>query len=311
MFFPFNFKLKPAALMVGLLMLAVPSLAACSSSGNGGGGSTEATANGNAIELGVLVIDDVATTRQRYEPLIETLSQAVGQPVVLVPLTQASQFNEAQAGGVDFIISNPLASVQLRRDNNTEILATLSRVDLGTEFGGVVIVPPDSAVNRVADLRGKKGACVSLTTAAAGCLFQMYHLQQEGVNPYTGVASITEIPSQPEIVQGVANGTFDFGFVRTGQIEQMVEAGQLPSANAVKILEPAQDGYALPHTTRLYPTWAFSVTQAASADVVNKMQQALLNIPAGDEALASANIEQFVPPVDYSPVEEVIGAFNL
>lgn len=297
--------------MVGLLLLAVPSLAACSSQGQSGGGSTEATANENAIEVGILVIDNAANTRQRYEPLIETLSKAVGQPIVLVPLTQVSQFNEAQAGGVDFIISNPLASVQLRRDYNTEMLATISQVGSGTEFGGVIIVPPDSAVNRVADLEGKKGACVSLTTAAAGCLFQMYHLQQEGVNPYTGVASITEIPSQPEIVQGVANGTLDFGFIRTGQLERMVEAGQLPSMNAVKILEPAQDGYALPHTTRLYPTWAFSVTQTAPSDVVNQMQQALLNIPAGDEALTSANIEQFVPPVDYSSVEEVTSAFDL
>ncbi len=290
-------------------MLTVSSLSACSQVNSGDGAAAESDSNG--VEVGVLVIDDITTTRDRYEPLFKELSKAVGQPIQFVPLTQASQFNEVQDGGVNFVITNPLASVQLSQNYNTELLATLSRTGTGSEFGGVIIVKSDSAINSIADLKGKTGACVSMTTAAGGCLFQMYHLQTKGVDPYLDVASIQEIPSQNVIVQTVINGEVDFGFVRSGQLERMVSQGTIPSADAVKVLEPATDSYSLPHTTRLYPDWAVSATQDAPADLVNKMQQALLNLPSDSDALSNANIEQFVPAEDYGGVNELIETFDL
>ena len=95
------------------------------------------------------------------------------------------------------------------------------------------------------------------------------------------------------------------------KIEKMVEQGLLADGSAVRILDPITDGYPVPHTTQLYPEWAVSATADVPAGLVNKMQQAMLNIPAGDEALASAKIEQIVPTVDYSKLDALIDDLNL
>lgn len=311
MLFPLTSKLKPSALLLVLMLLLVPALASCSKSQNSGGGATAAADAENAVQIGVLVaLDGTDKTRERYQPLFDELSEAVDQPVRFVPLTQRSQFSYTEAGRVDFVITQPLVSLQLRRQYDTELIATLSRPNTGTEFGGVIVVKADSPIQTSTDLAGKKGACVSTTQAAGGCLFQMYHLRQEGINPLIDL-TISEVPSQDTIVQQVVDGEAEFGFVRTGHIEKMVEQGLLADGSAVRILDPITDGYPVPHTTQLYPEWAVSATADVPAGLVNKMQQAMLNIPAGDEALASAKIEQIVPTVDYSKLDALIDDLNL
>ncbi|MGF1514099.1 MAG: phosphate/phosphite/phosphonate ABC transporter substrate-binding protein [Elainellaceae cyanobacterium] len=308
--------LKPKSLAFLLIfgLILFPSLSACSDS------NTDASLSSNnlkdakdAVRVGVLVNDSFNATQRRYELLFAEISKAIGRPVVFVSLKFESQLDMIGSEKVDFVISNPLASVQMRRLHDTEFLATASRRETGHEFGGVIVVRPDSSIAAAADLRGKKGACLSMRTAAGGCLFQLYHLQQKGIdlsNPSDDI-SIEEIPSQTGVAQAVIDGDVDFGFIRTGQLEKMVNEGSLSSLDNLRVLEPIQDDYPLARTTQLYPTWAISALQDTPDELVEQMRQALLDIPEGHEALTRAGFDQLVPPVNYSEIDVLIESLNL
>ena len=311
-------RFRQISIVIGTATILATPLVGCSSPENkalDSDSTAENTANrrsDDTVQVGVLVIRDIESTRQQYEPVLNYLSEQIGRPFLLVPLAQESQFLEVEQGRVDFLISNPLASVQIQRLYNTELIATQSLPDTGTEFAGQIIVRSDSKINSIADLAGKKGACVSLETAAGGCLFQILYVQQNGVNPFLDFESLTEIPSQNDIVLKVVNGDIDFGFIRTGQLETMVANNLLTEVDQVRILNPKQDGgFIYKHTTRLYPTWPVSATSNASPELVESVRQTLLDMPADSPALTAAGIESFVPAVDYTAISQLVDELKL
>lgn len=308
-------QLKQTPLLVGLLLsLALP-LASCSSNSltsETGGTETSTAQSDNAIQVGVLVNRDIEFARQRYGAMLDYLAKETGRAVTLIPLTQQSQFIEVERGSIDILISNPVASTQLQRLYGTELLASQSLAEAGTQLGGLIIVRSDSTINQLQDLANRKGACVSLEAAAGGCLFQMLHLQENNINPLLDLGGIVEIDSQDEIVKQVIAGDMDFGFIHTGQLESMINRGLLSDASQVRILDAKQEnGFTFEHTTRLYPGWAVSAASNAGDELVSTISQAVLNLSADSSALEGTGIEGFVPPVDYSSIDQLIQALKL
>ena len=262
-------------------------------------------------KLGILSINSAVSVTERYSPLIDYLKQTTGYQFELVPLTQETQFELASEKAIDFITTNPLAGVQVQRLYQTEFLVTYSLPQTKTEFSGLIIVNAESEIQTLEDLRGKKGACVNLETAAAGCTFQMYHLLQQGINPKTDFASLIENKSQENIVLGVLNGVLDFGFIRTGQLEKMQAKGLLYGKEELRVLEPIDDDFFYAHTTALYPEWSIAVLPHVDQDIAQQVEQALLTIPPDDPTLKSIGIEEFVPAVSYSKLETLIEELQL
>ncbi len=263
------------------------------------------------VRVGILAIDSAVSINKQYDPLLTYLSEVTGRPFQLVPLTQASQFTKVAENELDFTLNNPLAAVQIRRLYQTKFLTTHSRIQTGTKFGGLIIVRKDSEINKIEDLRGKKGACVNFQTAAAGCIFQVYHLRQKGIDPFKDFSSFIENKSQDNIVLAVLNGTIDVGFIRTGQLEKMMSEGTLTSMNELKSLEPVNDEFPEVHTTKLYPEWPFAALKNTDPKLVETVKEALLNIPKNHPALAAAQLESFVPATDYTAVEQLIETLKL
>lgn len=211
--------------------------------------------NPGSIRVGVLTIRSAVAASAQYRPIVDYLEAELGVPFTLVPLTQEEQFELVGAGELDFVFSNPLAAVQLRRLHDIEFLATLSRVNTGMEFGGLIIARADSGLEHIEDIRAKRVACVAFETAAGGCNFQVMHLLERGITP-DDFGSFSEISSQDNIVLAVLSGSEDVGFIRSGQLEKMLAEGTLISLDEIQIIDRANDDFYFPHTTRLYPEWS-------------------------------------------------------
>lgn len=267
--------------------------------------------SGQPVRVGILAIDSATSVHERYSPLLDYLSDATGRPFVLVPLSQDSQFTEVAEGKLDFTSNNPLAAVQIRRLYNTEFLVTHSRPQTGPQFSALIVVRRDSNIQTLSDLRGKKGACVDFETAAAGCVFQIYHLLQRGIDAFADFSSFVENKSQDNIVLAVLNGTIDFGFIRTGQLEKMVAKGLLDSLDEIRVLEPMNDGFLYQHTTSLYPEWPVASLVGTDPELAQKVRQALLKLPAGHEALAAIKLSGFVPAVNYGEIDNLIETLKI
>lgn len=266
---------------------------------------------GDSIKIGVLAIRSAAAANAQYGGIIAYIEEQIGQPVTLVPLTQEDQFSLMESGDIDFTFNNPLAGIQVQRTFNSEILATLARNNTGPTFSGLIIVNKSSGITAIEDLKGVNGTCVNQQTAAAGCIFQVHHLQQKGIDPFNDFNNFTETPSQDNIVLGVLNGSFDVGFIRTGQLERMLREGTILTLDDFLILDQVEDDFFFPHSTALYPEWPFAAHPNTDTDLVGKVQAALLNMPADHPALVEINSTGFVEPLNYDSMHELIESLQL
>ncbi|MDB9529316.1 phosphate/phosphite/phosphonate ABC transporter substrate-binding protein [Oscillatoria sp. CS-180] len=269
------------------------------------------TQSESAIRLGILLIDSATSVHERYTPLADYLTETIGRPVELVALNQDSQFIEVENENLDFISNNPLAAVQIQRLYDTEFLTTLERPKTGTQFGGLIIAHNDSKIQTLSDLKGKTAACVDFETAAAGCLFQIYHLLENDIDPFQDFASFIENPSQDSIVLAVLNGTIDVGFIRTGQLEKMTLSGLIQNTDELKVINPKNNDFFFTHTTALYPEWPIAALSSTDPDLVEQFTNALLRIPDSHPALGTANLTGFLPPEDYESIHNLIESLQL
>ncbi|MEB3212910.1 MAG: phosphate/phosphite/phosphonate ABC transporter substrate-binding protein [Leptolyngbyaceae bacterium] len=273
--------------------------------------SEDSVSDEQPIRIGVLAIDSALSVHQRYAPLVEYLSHALNKPFELVTLTQESQFTAVERGEIDFIINNSLAAVQVQRLYDTEFLVTHSRPQLGTYFSALIIVRADSSIQTLEDLRGKRVACVDFETAAAGCLFQVYHLRQNNIDAFREFGAFLENPSQDSIVFAVLNGTLDAGFIRTGQLEKMVANDLIDNLDNIRVLEPVGDSFVYAHTTALYPEWPIAALPDTDPQLSDAVQSALLSLSEGHSALAAAKVERFTEAVDYQSIHDLIETLQL
>ena len=272
--------------------------------------ATTTPSGADVVRVAILAIRSAEAAARQYGPILDYLSAELDRPFVLVPVGQEEQFEVVRAGEVDFTLNNPLAATQIRRLYDTEFLATISRLDTGPAFGAVIIARADSGIESLEDVRGKDVTCVAFETAAAGCNFQVFHLLEAGISP-DEFGSFTETPSQDNIVLGVLNGTFDVGFVRTGQLERLVAEGTLLNLDEIRIIDQQDDDFFYPHTTILYPEWPFAALAGTDDELAAATREALLNISPNDPALENARADGFVLPPDYGPLDELIEALEL
>ena len=177
-------------------------------------------------------------------------------------------------------------------------------------FGGVIFTRKDRQdIENISDLRGKKFLAVDETSLGG---FQMAWgvMQEQKINPYQDLVSISFAGTHDKVVMAVKEGRTDFGTVRTGILEKMSAKGVI-RLDEFKIINPIiYDEFPYIHSTSLYPEWPFSKLQHTSNQLAQKVAIALLNM----QSLSISEINQYAGwtvPLDYQQVHELFKRLNL
>lgn len=267
-----------------------------------------------ALTLAVLAYRPEAVVQQRYQPLADYLAAQLGhEPVHLRVLDPAALEQAVAAGEVDLLVTNPSHYTLLRtRHALSGALATLVSVESGVataQLGGVVIARRERARGGGLDqLRGQHIG-VPGTTFLGGYQAQAFELRQRGIE-LPRDARLSVLGSHDHVVHAVLDGRVDYGFVRTGVLEEMARQGaDLRPLVVLNPQHPAQFPYRV--STRLYPEWAVVALPHVDPRRVRRVASSLLAIDEDSPVARAAGIGGFAPPGDYLPVEALAHSLGL
>lgn len=269
----------------------------------------------DGLSLAVFAFRPKPVMVQLYQPLVDYLNHAVPEARLrLVVLNQTEMEEELGAQRLDLLFTNPSHFIILRQRNRlTGALATLVAVEQGvavSSLGGVIIAGSDRGdVDRLTDLRGKTIA-IPGTKFLGGYQTQAFELLQAGIRLPDDV-SLLNVDGHDGVVQTVAAGKADAGFIRTGILESMIRAGQVPPDRLKVINAQNVPGFPFHLSTRQYPEWAFAALPHVNERVVRRITSALLALEPDHPAAKAASIHGFTIPADYLPVENLARALRL
>jgi len=226
----------------------------------------------------------------QWNKLGNYLTSELGEYVKIVPLTPANTVDAVKQGKVDFMLGNPVITLELKENHKATPFVTINK-KYGSFFSGVIIAKAGSGITKSTDLRGKKVMSYKRKSAAA-YVFQMKHLKDNGVQE-SDFASLEIAKKQDDIVLAVKAGVVDVGFVKSGLLESMVAEGRINLAE-LSIVDSQKDSLALIHSTALYPEWCVSAITKTGNATMSKMKAALLKLGSDHAAAKKAKISGFV-----------------
>jgi len=219
---------------------------------------------------------------ERFGPLADYIAEETGIDVEFVmPKNFSNHIDMVRKGKAILSYQNPV--VYAKVSGQVKPLAIASKGKHRTRFRGIIIVRIDSGIKMIADLKGKSVSVVSLQSAG-GYISQKDFLAQNGISVEIDmIASEAADNKQENVIFDVYSKKSDVGFIRESALHRVD-----------KVIEPEKIKV-LAETSWL-PNWVFTVHKSVSADVAGRIQQALLDLPAGGGVLKAAKLEGFVTP---------------
>lgn len=265
--------------------------------------------------IGVLAHRPKPAILAAYAPTADHLSRSLpGHRFDILPLDLEEMDRAIAARSVDFILTNPEQYIVFEMRHHVTRIATIVQRSNGRalrEFGGVILVKAGREdLRSLDDLRGRRIAGVD-AKAFGGYLMQAGELLDAGLDlRQEAQLEFLGLP-QDRIVQAVAEGRVDAGFVRTGVIEAMVRDGKVRAGELRALNSRSEPGFPFLLSTRLYPEWPFASTTHVSEDLAKQVLIALLALPADSEPARQGGYHSWAIPLSYEPVHQLMKALRV
>lgn len=233
-----------------------------------------------------------------YGPLLDYLSDQLERPVELVQRRTYAEINDLiEAGDVDMAFVCTSAYVAGVRDFGMELLAA-PQVNGETVYYSVLIVPADSPAQSIDDLRGGTFAFTD-PMSNTGRNYPTYLVQQLSETPDRFFGRTFFTYSHDDAIRAVANHVAD-GAAVDSLVYEYVLARHPELGQRIRII----------HRSPPFGIPPVVVGPHVRPQLAAQLQTTLLQMAddsAGQEALAAAGFELFVPITDevYDSVREL------
>ena len=283
-------KLSTITGVVALLLV----LAGCSGSG-GQGPEAEQADDPNVLRVGVVPNQNPESVESNYKPFGDYLSKQLGREVELTVPTSYNAVVEAMVNDkLDLAYFGGLSYVQARNRADVVPLVTEINPRTGdTTYHSVIIVPSDSDIQDVSELKGKDFAFGSVSSTS-GSLYPAIMLRDAGIDYRKDLGNFNYTNGHDATAQAVANGQVDGGGLEDRILYDLEDKGTIDE-NSVRVIDESDpiEGY----------PWV--VRDALPDDLKKDIAQAFLDLDDPDLLkLLRAEGYDRVQAEDYNYVEE-------
>lgn len=200
--------------------------------------------------LKVSAIPDEAPTelQRKFKPLGAYLEKEIGMKVDFTPVTDYPAVVEGLATRkIDMAWLGGFTFVQAKIRTKGEAMPIVQRAE-DENFISYFIVPADSKVNALAELKGKTFAFGS-ASSTSGHLMPRHFLLKDGINPDKDFKSVAFSGAHDATVAFVASGKAEGGVLNSSVLDKLIETKN-PNAAKVKILAKTPPYYDYNWTVR-------------------------------------------------------------
>ncbi|MDO9168346.1 MAG: phosphate/phosphite/phosphonate ABC transporter substrate-binding protein, partial [Methylobacter sp.] len=163
------------------------------------------------LVMGLIPAENNEEMIQKFEPMRQYLELKTGEPVKVFTATDYSGVIEGmKKGRVDIAWFGPLAYVLAEKEANAEAFAVGVRSDTGlSTYRSLFVVPEDSEVKSIADLKGKSVAFVDPASTSGGLIPTYLVKQATGQMPKEFFGEFTYAGSHDAAEMAVKNKSVD------------------------------------------------------------------------------------------------------
>jgi len=255
-------------------------------------------AGAGSLRVAVAAITSPQVTFEKYEGLLNYLSDSLNRPVELVQRRTYAEANElirSRDAVLGFVCAGPY--VVGRRDFGLEILA-VPQVNHESTYYSYIIVSDESPADSLSDLRGRSFAFTD-PLSNTGYLAPMWRLHELGLSSNGFFSSTSFTYSHDNSVRAVADHVVEGAAVDSLVYDDAVEHNPRYRAE-VRLVEKLGP----------YPNAPVVVHPDLSPEIKERLRELLLGMagtPEGRAALAPLRIDRFVvlPDSDYDVVRRM------
>lgn len=258
----------------------------------------------NTINVGVRAHSGEKMAYSRWQPTIDYLNQTI--PEYHFALHAVEKITEMDRlvgqGKLDFVITQPVAYIDLNRFHGVEAMLTLKSENGITQFGSVIFrMKRNKGINFMVDVPGHQIAAVD-EKGFGGWLIAHNELLQNHVNLMKARQNIHFLNFHEAVVKAVMRGDADVGIVRTGILEAMQERGEIRLQDFYIINALVTPGFEQIHSTRLFPEWVVARARKVPLHIAEQVAEKLLALDDSSEAVKVGKYGGWTVPLDYSSV---------
>ncbi|MDP5148290.1 PhnD/SsuA/transferrin family substrate-binding protein [Shewanella sp. ULN5] len=250
--------------------------------------------------VGALAFSSDNAVYERWAPTLKRVTEQTGIPISLVTLTPIQLVEKVEADQLDFIISNALISVALKKDYGVTNL--LSLVPQNTQVpelavGSTLIARTDVSIQRLADLRPLR-IISSDPNAFGGFQIMAGEMIDKGINPLKDFANLNFIGfPQNKLLTEVLYNRADIAILPSCVLEAAISEGLIPENKLHVLLPKAHSQFNCETSSQLYPSSTFSKLGHTDHKIATKIVKALLEIQPGDSEAIAGRYHNWSSPV--------------
>ena len=250
-------------------------------------GSAAAHAQANVLRVSAIPDEAPTELQRKFKPLGEYLKAKTGMDVQFTPVTDYAAVVEGLASKkIDLAWLGGFTFVQARLRTEGQAQPIVQRAE-DEKFTSRFIVPLDSPIKTIADLKGHTFA-FGAPSSTSGSLMPRYYLQQQGIVPERDFKTVAFSGAHDATVAFVASGRAEAGVLNASVMDKLLEAKN-PNAEKVRMLA----------ITPPFFDYNWTVRPGLDPAVTKKLTDAFLALdaskPADKEILDLQRASKFIP----------------